>query len=109
MAEVLSCSACGDAAVWFVTIPYSTEEKAGRALAYCSDCRRSRLALVDVAIPIPVLMADQDLVLGLLYELGFVATDPEALVEVLGLTRGAWTRVGEAAIEASQDDGAAGT
>ena len=52
------CSACGDPAVWAVTLPYKPGRRPGRILAYCDRDRTEKEGLILVTIPLDCVTDD---------------------------------------------------
>lgn len=72
------CANCGEPAEWLVTIPYS-DDKAGRILVYCDNCRNRGM---PIHVSIPLKLVDEDLFVEL-YRLGYTESEPETAAEVV--------------------------
>ena len=92
------CSRCGADADWLVTQPYNPPTRAGRVLAYCDGCREVYRDRLGVVLPWQLFMDHPDAVLTSLYESGCVGTDPQTLVDVLGLPVSRWVERAEATL-----------
>lgn len=94
------CSRCNAPAAWLVSVPYSPERPAGRVLLNCATCR-TQDDPGGVVIPLDLVNASPDSVLGFLYRNRYTESDPHMLATMSGLPEGPWVTIAQAALNST--------
>jgi hypothetical protein len=80
MQSAVSCSRCGGSRdLHFVTCGEPGGDFPGRALVYCSDCRKGMHHMIDVSLPLSQLTPE---IFLNLYRLGKTESNPESAIKI---------------------------
>lgn len=87
--QVLPCAACGEPGGYLVTASINDNAQ-GRLLIYCDECRRAKIDMLPVSLPLAIVLQDPNAALELLYRSGATASDRDHVALMLRIPRHEW-------------------
>lgn len=80
------CFSCGQPSEWLITALMSEGTRAGRLMAYCTECRNQRIELIGVSLDLSLVGDRMSETLDYLYGIGAVTAERADAEAALGLS-----------------------